>query len=295
MSSTTTITLEHQQYLSHLAALDSDGWSVSLDALKQVAASTPPPLIEDLLPSKAVVTFAGTPGIGKSFVALSWAAAVAGGVPWFDKAVQNPQYVAYVLGEGYSHFGKRVEAWEQVYGPMSRNLRFIDGASQGMNLADPQNVDDLIEKLRAMSPGLVIFDTFAMLAQVKSENDNSQVSEVFRAAHRIVQMTNATVVIVHHTTKDSGLVRGATAFRGNADTVIVASEATRKDDPTFELSTRGEENGKQRDGLPIKLDGFEVSAPGVLTRSKNVAKQRAASNDIQQIMQRAAPDFSKTA
>lgn len=262
------------------------GFSTSPDALKQVAASAPPPLIEDLLPSQAVVTFAGPPGIGKSFTALSWAACVSQGAPWFGKAVQAPQFVFYVLGEGYAQFGNRVAAWENAYAPLNKNLQFVDGAAQGLDLADPDTVTPFIEKLLAVRvyPALIVFDTFAMLARVKSENDNSQVAAAYRSAQRIVRELGSTVVIVHHVSKESGLVRGATAFRGNSDTVIVASESPRENDDSFILSTRGEDDGKQRDGLPTRLEGFEIGSPGVLLSNQQVVQQQVAAGTLEDIM-----------
>lgn len=281
MSSVTTLPVQPLDMQQHLA-----GFSLSTSALKQVAASAPPPLIDGLLPSQAVVTFAGPPGIGKSFTALSWAACVSQGISWFGQAVQAPKYVFYVLGEGYTQFGHRAAAWEAANGlPLNENLQYVDGAAQGIDLADPETISAFIEKLMPFREhlGLVVFDTFAMLARVHSENDNSQVAAAYRSANRIVRELGATVVIVHHVSKESGLVRGATAFRGNSDTVIVAAESPRENESSFFLSTRGEDDGKQRDGMPIKLEGFEIDPSGVLTCNRKVVENGAARDALQRL------------
>lgn len=283
--SETTVTNPQALYISSLNALDTDGWSLSPDSMRLVAANRPEPLIEGLLPSKAVVTLAGQPGIGKSFVCLSLAAAVACDMEWFGLKTCQPQYVAYVLGEGFSQFGHRVKAWEEANGPLGGHVRFIDGAAKGIDMCDPEHVDLLIEKLKTFTPGLVILDTFAMLARVMSENDNSQVAQVYRAAQRIVSEVGSTVVIVHHLSKDAGKVRGATAFRGNSDTVIIASKSKGEDQRGFMLSTRGEDDGKQRDGQPIKLEGFEISSPGLLTRNVRVVEHAKAVDGLEALMQ----------
>lgn len=268
---------------------DAMGWGVSPGELKNQAKQGPPPLIAGLLPSQAVVTFAGIPGIGKSFVALSWACAVATGEPWFGRTVAGPYRVAYLLGEGWSQFGHRVQAWEDVHSrSLPDHLRFIDGAGEGIDLTDDVQVKAIIERLRQMGPGLVIVDTFAMLARVESENDNAQVGKVLTAAHRIVRATGATVVLVHHVSKAAGQVRGATAFRGNADTVIVAASSDKDDDVTFRLSTRGEDDGKQRDMEPVRLSGFVIDSPGVLGRERMQARKAEATESFEDVMAQAA-------
>lgn len=264
-------------------------WGVSPAELKATARNGPPPLIDGLLPSRAVVTFAGVPGVGKSFTALSWAACVATGDDWFGHRVGAAYRVVYVLGEGWSQFGHRVRAWEEVNGKaLPDHLRFVDGAGEGVDLADPVRVEAIIEQLKAVAPGLVVLDTFAMLARIESENDNAQVGRVFSAAHRIVRATGATVVLVHHVSKAAGQVRGATAFRGNADAVIVASTSGKDDDPTFFLSTRGEDDGKQRDMEPVKLYGFEVASPGVLSVRAKASEKGATADAFEEVMKRVA-------
>ena len=70
----------------------------------------------------------------------------------------------------------------------------------------------------------------------------------------------------------STVVRGATAFRGNADTVVIAKPADGGADG-FELTTDGEHDGKQRDFSPVTLGGFKVMDPGVLARDEAAARR----------------------
>lgn len=261
--------------------IHDDGWSVSNEKMISIADNRPAPLIESLLPSGAVVTFAGQPGIGKSFVALNWAAAVATGTEWFGLKTGSPRSVVYVLGEGFSQFGKRIKAWQDAQGmSVGPNLRFVDGAMKDIDLNDDSQTPELIENLERLNPDLIIFDTFAMLARVKSENDNSEVGLVYKLAHHIVQKIGATVVLVHHTNKEADLVRGATAFRCNSDAVVVAGSSRQADDQTFWLSTRSDEDGKQRDVEAVKLSGFQIASPGILTRNEQAVRNETARNEL---------------
>lgn len=234
----------------------------------QISQNRPQELIADVLPSMSVTVLAGAPGLGKSFVALSWAAAIAEGTPWFGQQVRQAP-VAYVLGEGWGGFGRRIDAWEAVNGrPMSNAVHFINGAQDRINLKDSQSVEQLINQLQQINPGLVIVDTFSMLAHVSNENDNAEVAQVMVNVNKIVQATGATVVLIHHVTKTTRSVRGAGAFVGNTDTVIIADRGinTVGSDSNFALTTDNELGGKRRDGTPTTLHGFYVAPSGVLSR-----------------------------
>lgn len=274
------MTTTDSQETTAFGTVNAHKWnSVSASELKQQATQAPPELVPGLIPSRGVVVFAGAPGIGKSLTALSWASAVASGTSWLGRPASNPMRVVYVLGEGWSRFGHRVEAWEQANGQtVPEWLHFINGAAAGIDLLDPNDIDAAVEVFSNMNPApaLVIFDTFAMLAGVKNENDNAEVGRVMAGAHRIVEATGATVMLIHHLSKVEGQVRGATSLRGNADTVVVAAPDKEDKGETFWLSTHTSDDGKQRDGEPVKLRGFKIISPGVLTHSDAVAEHSEA-------------------
>lgn len=241
--------------------------------MEHIADTQPAELIEGFVPSSGVMVLAGAPGTGKSFTALSWAAAIAEGIPWFGQQTRQAP-VVYVLGEGYRRFGKRAKAWASVNGGhRPDNVHFVDGLTYGINLKDPDSVQQLINALAYVQPGLVIFDTLSVLARLDSENDNSEVAQVMANVHTIAQATGATAMVIHHTTKSTGSVRGASAFVGNADTVVVAVKEKNSDGDTatspFLLSTSAQHGGKQRDGEPKIMSGFSIASPGVLSRDSN--------------------------
>ena len=257
------MTQQQQQQL--LATYFSTG-----QQMEQIARKRPPELISGFVPSSGVMVLAGAPGTGKSFTALSWAAAIAEGSQWFGRQTRKAP-VVYVLGEGYSAFGERVTAWKTTNGrEIPEDLLFMDGATLGIDLKAP--VEQLIGIFNLVKPGLIIFDTLSVLTRLDSENDNAEVSQVMSNVNRIAQGTGATAMVIHHTTKTTGSVRGASAFVGNADTVVVAakekSEGNTATD-TFLLSTSAQHGGKQRSGEPKIMSGFSIATPGVLTQGSN--------------------------
>ena len=244
------------------------------EQLEQIARNRPAVLIDGFISSSSVAVLAGEPGAGKSFTALSWAAAIAEGSPWFGRATRQAP-VVYVLGEGFNTFGDRLEAWETVNGrPMSDNLCFIDGITHDIGLKDPAAVQQLIDTLAYKQPGLVIFDTFPVLARMTSEKDNAEMLQVMANVNKIVQDTGATVVLIHYTTESS-----ASSFVGTADTVVVVAEDTRENATgTFLLSTEDQYGGKNRNGAALTLHGFKIDSPGVLSRYGNSATAYPDSN-----------------
>ena len=253
-------------------------YRTSPDEMEQIADNRPPELIDGFVPSGGVMVLAGAPATGKSFTALSWAAAIAEGSPWFGRATRQAS-VLYVLGEGFSGFGKRIKAWKTVNGrPMSNNIDFIDGLTYGASLKDPAAVQQLIGLINEVPTGLVVFDTLSVLANLTNENDNAEVAQIMANVHTIAQATGATAMVIHHTTKSTGSVRGASAFVGNSDTVVVAAKE-KNDNSTFLLSTSAQHGGKQRDGEPKIMSGFSIASPGVLSRDSNGSSSSTAPTD----------------
>ena len=277
------MTQQQQQQL--LATYFSTG-----QQMEQIARNRPPELINGFVPSSGVMVLAGAPGTGKSFTALSWAAAIAEGSQWFGRQTRKAP-VVYVLGEGYSAFGERITAWKTTNGrEIPEDLLFMDGATLGIDLKAP--VEQLIGIFNLVKPGLIVFDTLSVLTRLTSENDNAEVSQVMANVHTIAQATGATAMVIHHTTKSTGSVRGASAFVGNADTVVVAAKEKNEGNAatsTFLLSTSAQHGGKQRSGEPKMMSGFSIAAPGVLahgssSNSGNSPTARKDPNDINVIM-----------
>ena len=246
----------------------------------QIARNRSPELIDGFVPSGSVMVLAGGPSTGKSFTALSWAAAIAEGSQWFGRATRQAS-VVYVLGEGFSGFGKRLEAWETVNGrPMSDNLHFMDGLTYGIDLNDSDSVQQLIAMLAYVQPGLIVFDSLSMLARYSNENDNAEVAHVMANVNKIVQATGATAMLVQHIMESTeSMEPSVSVFAGNADTGVVVAEDTRENATgTFLLSTEAQYGGKQRDGEARTLYGFKIDSPGVLSRYGNSATAYPDSN-----------------
>lgn len=210
--------------------------------------------IPDLIQKGTVAVFAGEAGIGKSFMAIHMTRCVATGLPFFQSQVKKGT-VLYVAAEGASSFGKRVRAWDEYHhvSPAPGSISYLEA---GVNLSDPLSVKRLEDLLDTLQPDLIILDTLSQLAAIENENDAAQLAKVFRVAKQLRDhKEGSSVILVHHVNKGAGGVRGSSVIRSNADTVIVAKSSN---GGQFYLTTEISADGKQKDGSPVKLDGFKL-------------------------------------
>lgn len=226
---------------------------VGIDELR----SRPAPkwLVEDLLQEGTVAVLAGEPGLGKSFLSLDIAACLATGTPFHGQAVTQASTM-YVVGEGLGGLVVRMDAWERAHNVIPGDrLMFVE---EGVSLSDPSSIERTARTMKSLGFQLVILDTLSQLSDLEDENAASQISKVLKQA-ALLSKQGLTVLIVHHTNKsEKGKVRGSSAIRGNVDTVIVA----RGSSDGFRLSTERTDDGKQRNGQPIKWDGFTLRQSG---------------------------------
>jgi AAA domain len=170
----------------------------------------PEPLIGDLLAHNTLAVLYGPPGSYKTFVALDWALCVAGGLPWQGREVRAGP-VLYVAAEGSAGLGARVEAWVEGFraDPPGRFRAYPDT----VNLREAGQRDTLAEWATTDRPGLVVFDTLARSMVGGDENSARDMGELIDGAEQVRAASGATVLLVHHTTKDGTSIRGSSACR----------------------------------------------------------------------------------
>lgn len=176
----------------------------------------PEPLVDGVLYRDSLAWLYGKPGGGKSFLALDWAGCVAGGLPWNLREVSRGP-VLYLVAEGSRGIRKRVRAWEQMTGQPMTGVLFLPMAVQLLHGTDRAALVALVGELQ---PALVVIDTQARVTVGAEENSNAEMGRVVAAADEIREASGACVVMVHHTGRQGGNMRGASAFDGAASSVI---------------------------------------------------------------------------
>lgn len=225
------------------------------------AAMPPPPwLVRGWLPLGSVAVLFGASSVGKSFVALELAYAVARGVPWLGQPVEQPGPVVYLAGEAGTSLRARCAAYLQYHGvarPAEVPLVIVPDL---LRLAEWEDVNALTSALTARWPEgirLIVLDTLAAAcAGLLDENSSQEMTLALMALDALQQRTGATVQVVHHTgwaTQDRE--RGSSALRGRWD---VAMSLALGGDGAVTLTVPKARDFEQPQAIPIRL----VSAHG---------------------------------
>lgn len=207
----------------------------------------PPPefIIDGLIEHGGLSCIIGAPGVGKSSVALDMACHIATGKRWMGRTTLKTR-VLYLPGEGLAGAVQRLRAWEAAHG-VSLDDDLLLG--NGIILVNAQNEawGEITAYITRMQIGLVIFDTFARMSAGLEENSATDVGRAVRRFDRIKELTNAGVMVVHHTAKGSpDVARGSSALNGALDSELLVRPAT------WDISQIADENGRVA-GRPIEL------------------------------------------
>jgi hypothetical protein len=184
----------------------------------------PPPidwLVDNLICEGDVNLFMGDPGIGKSWLTMSLAVAVADGrESWLGRAVKKHGEVLYIDEENpediiYNRFRKL-----SLTKAGAKRIHYLYRPGIWMNKEPDAFLDEALE----LNPSLIVIDS---LSRIHSEDENSanSMARLFREAIQpLARETGAAVIVVHHAIKSDT----ATSFqrsRGSGDITAVVDAA----------------------------------------------------------------------
>jgi hypothetical protein len=183
-------------------------------------------LIDHILPESGLAVLYGAPGTKKTFIGLSMALSIASGHHWCGRPTK-PGNVLYVAAEGLSGFAVRAEAYKRQHGIVAINIRYI---KEPFDLRLASHVKHLISILETagFKPDLIVLDTLARLTPGAEENSATDMGEAVSAMDTLRRHFDATVLVIHHSSKGGGLERGSGALRGAADVMIEITSESRK-------------------------------------------------------------------
>lgn len=176
-------------------------------------------LIRGVIPRAELVMMYGEPGAGKSFMAIDMGMAIARGVPWRDRDVEQGAAV-YVCGEGLGGFRNRVEAYVREHNlPMEKVPFHV--ITDIPNLVNAEDYKKVIRSVKALNRPVKIlfFDPLASVVAGADENSAKDMTLVLKHCKRIAHHLQCVVVLVHHAGKNSEKgARGSSVFKGAMDT-----------------------------------------------------------------------------
>lgn len=174
-------------------------------------------LVHGVLPSKGLGSFYGAPGSGKSYLAISLAAAIASDRDWFGHQVE-PHKVVYLALEGAGGIPRRIGAWEAFHkAGFPSEVEFVfepfslttDSKCLAQRIKDRGDV------------GLVIIDTLNRSAPGADENSPQDMGRIINGAAEIQKAIGGLVILIHHCGKNpSKGLRGHSSLEGALDVII---------------------------------------------------------------------------
>lgn len=242
-------------------------------------------IVDDLFYSGNVDVVASDGSLGKTALMLDIALCMGTGQTFLGRDVAQGR-VLFIEAEGLAEFERRISAWEIAHGLKVGSAGANIDFEPGYELGDKRR-EQLAETIANGGYSLVVLDTFSALFEIEDENSNAVIAQQFAWLRKMIAGTETTIVLVHHTTEKgpfagagkSSKVRGASTFRNNANTVVMISGTS----SNFYISTRAEDNGKQKDGeqqrvgegLYLKQIGDTVTGHVVIASGGSTAEEKA--------------------
>jgi 5S rRNA maturation endonuclease (ribonuclease M5) len=203
-------------------------------------------LLDGVLVKNSLVVIWGAPGSAKSFLALDWALCVASGTWWKGHKVEAAP-VVYMAAEGVAGLGKRIKAWSSA-----NNVRGLDRArwlAGTVNLLNPAEAGALFTLVGEFSPRLIIVDTLARSMAGADENAAQDMGRAIAVLDELRAVSDATVLVIHHATKEGSSARGSSALRGAVDTEI----EVKKEGHDVSVFCRKQKDAELFTGISLRL------------------------------------------
>ena len=219
----------------------------------------PDELIEGLMTIGSTTVVYGDSNSGKTFFALSIAAAISMGEKCYGRQVDQG-LVVYLACEAPGSIRTRLQAIKKHYGVDLPNiavipipLNFYTGEADA---ADVIAAIKAIAEERGMSVRLVIADTLARMSAGANENSGEDMGPVMARFEMVCLSTGAAMMIIHHNGKDAARgARGWSGIRAHIDTEI---EVVEKDGVRSASITKQRELPSKGDSIYFKLEVIEM-------------------------------------
>lgn len=175
-------------------------------------------VVEGIAARGSVSVLYGEPGIGKSYLALAFAGALASGskvagIPCkqsgailVDAENSEEELTRRMLGLG--SFNGQCGSFFQVYSP-----------EPGTSIDNPGNLGAIGNAIVDQHASLVVLDSLSALWPYGDENDRVAVTALFTELNMIARHYNAAVLVLHHTNRE-GQFRGSGAMKAMSDVFI---------------------------------------------------------------------------
>ncbi|WP_394761980.1 AAA family ATPase [Phenylobacterium sp.] len=200
----------------------------------------PPWIIKGVVPDADLGVIFGQSGSGKSFFVIDMALAIARGIPWRGRKV-NQRRVQYLAAEGAGGVAVRLRAYAEAR-HIDVNVTPLGVLSAVPNFLIESDVAEVVEAILAAGGAhLIIVDTLAQVTPGANENAGEDMGLALRHARRIKDATGAMVLLVHHSGKDAS--KGARGWSGLKAAADVEIEIRREQEARWATVTKLKDGG----------------------------------------------------
>lgn len=221
-------------------------------------------VIDGLMQEHSAVMLYGPTASCKTFLALDLALSASAGRAWRGKDIEAAP-VLYIAAEDVAGTAARVRAWINRYGQPGE-MRWL---LRTVPILLPGVVDELIDVCKLFTPRLVVIDTLARCTPGLEENSPREMGLLVQALERLLDGTDACVLLVHHTGKDTARgPRGSNALLAAVDTSIETARTRAGMTATVRKQKNGADGEVMRfllepegDSAVLVDDGESASAP----------------------------------
>ena len=202
-------------------------------------------IVKNLIGENQVGVVYGSSTAGKSFLILDLLFHIANAQDWFGYRINQARPVVYFALEGKGGISRRMSALENKHGIRKMaNLHFM---VQTIDLTNPGHVyawASVIRERGLVTP-VVAIDTVAQSSVGIDENSSEGMGLVIAGAQEFARLIKGTIVLVHHSGKDS--TRGARGWSGLKGAMDFQIEVTLSESGTRQWKvekTKEYESGK---------------------------------------------------
>jgi hypothetical protein len=193
------------------------------DAANQAFEDVSRPLIDGLLELSAMSVLYGDSNVGKTFVALGMAHAIATGQHYGDLPTKHAR-VAYIAAEGGRGIKKRIAALKAARPSGVAPDFFLLVSPVDLRRPDA-DLKPLVEALTDLDPALIVLDTLSRVMAGGDENSSVDMGALVKHFDALRVATAAHLMVIHHTGKDKAKgARGHSLLRAATDTEIEVTE-----------------------------------------------------------------------
>jgi len=197
-----------------------------------------------------LVAIYGKPGATKSFLAMDFTMCVATGKWWNGHRVRQGGAL-YVAAEGSAGLAQRQRAWITHHGVRVPDTHLW--LPHAINMLSRDWAQALVDLAAELQPALVVVDTVSRSLPGGDENAAKDMTTLVEVSDKTRAACQGTIMLVHHTPKDGGGLRGHSSLEGACDTTIEVV----KDGTTCTLK-----NAKQKDSAEFPDITLQVSVVG---------------------------------